>query len=94
MADIYKNIEDYSPNKKRIMLIIFDDMLIYLIIKNNPIVTELFISGRNLKIFVVFITHSCLLCQKILTKFYALFYYENSKQTRSSCNCIYLFIRY
>ena len=27
MADIYKNIEDYSPNKKRIMLIIFDDMI-------------------------------------------------------------------
>ena len=25
-----------------------------------------------------------------MTKFYALFYYENSKQTRSSCNCIYL----
>ena len=25
--DIYKNIEDYNPNKKREILIIFDDMI-------------------------------------------------------------------
>ena len=27
MDDIYKNIEEYNPNKKRKMLIVFDDML-------------------------------------------------------------------
>ena len=26
MNDIYKNIEEYNPNKKRKILIIFDDM--------------------------------------------------------------------
>ena len=34
MDDIYKNIERYNPNKKRKILIVFDDMLISLIIKN------------------------------------------------------------
>ena len=27
MADIYKNIEEYNPNKKRKILIVFDDMI-------------------------------------------------------------------
>ena len=27
MDDIYKNIEEYNPNKKRKILIIFDDMI-------------------------------------------------------------------
>ena len=27
MADIYKNIEEYNPNKKREILIIFDDII-------------------------------------------------------------------
>ena len=27
MVDIYKNIEDYNPNKKRKILIVFDDMI-------------------------------------------------------------------
>ena len=26
MDDIYKNIEEYNPNKKREILIVFDDM--------------------------------------------------------------------
>ena len=28
MADIYKNIEDYNPNKKCKILIIFDDIML------------------------------------------------------------------
>ena len=49
MQDVYKNIENYSPIKKRKVLIIFDDMIAEMINKNklNPIVTELFIRGRN-----------------------------------------------
>ena len=60
MQDVYKNIEDYNPIKKRKVLIIFDDMIAYMINnkKLNPIVTELFIRGRKLNISIVFITQS------------------------------------
>ena len=35
MDDIHRNIEEYNPNRKRKILIVFDDMiLIYLVIKN------------------------------------------------------------
>ena len=39
MFDIYKNIEDYDPNKKRKILIVFDDMIADMLInkKLNPI---------------------------------------------------------
>ena len=61
MDDIYKNIEYYNPNKKRKILIVFDDMITDMLSnkKFNPIVTELFIRGRKLNIFLVFITQSC-----------------------------------
>ena len=60
MQDVYKNIEDYNPNKKRKVLIVFDDMIADIINKKrlNPIVTELFIRGRKLGISIVFITQS------------------------------------
>ena len=43
MDDIYKNFEDYHPNKKRNILIVFDDMIADMLSdKNlNPIVTEM-----------------------------------------------------
>ena len=35
MDDIYKNVEEYNPNKKRKILIVFDDMISdKLVIKN------------------------------------------------------------
>ena len=60
MQDVYKNIEDYNPIKKRKVLIVFDDMIADMISNNklNPIVTELFIRGRKLNISIVFITQS------------------------------------
>ena len=60
MDDIYKNIEEHTPNKKRKILIIFDDMIADMLSnrKLNPIITELFIRGRKLSIFLVFITQS------------------------------------
>ena len=60
MQDVYKNIEDYNPGKKRKVLIVFDDMIANMINnkKLNPIVTELFIRGRKLNIPIVFITQS------------------------------------
>ena len=56
MQDVYKNIEDYNPIRKRKILIVFDDMINNN--KLNPIVMELFIRGRKLNISIVFITQS------------------------------------
>ena len=60
MQDVYKNIKDYNPIRKRKILIVFDDMIADMINNNklNPIVTELFIRGRKLNISIVFITQS------------------------------------
>ena len=59
MNDIYKIIEEYNPNKKRKILIIFDDMIADLVSnKKIKIATELFIRGRKFNISLVFITKS------------------------------------
>ena len=60
MQDVYKNIEDYNSDKKRKVLIVFEDMIADMINnkKVNSIVTELFIKGRKLNISYVFITQS------------------------------------
>ena len=60
IQDVYKNIENYNPGKNRKVLIVLDDMIADMINnkKLNPIVTELFIRGRKLNIFIVFITQS------------------------------------
>ena len=60
MEDVYKNIENYNPGKKRNILIVFDEMIADMINnkKLNPVVTELFIRGRKLNISIVFITQS------------------------------------
>ena len=60
IQDVYTNIEDYNPIKKRKILIVFDDMIADMINNNklNPIVTDLLIRGRKLNISIVFITQS------------------------------------
>ena len=60
MHNVYKNIEDYNPNKNRKILIVFDDMIADMINnkKLDSIVTELFIRGRKFNISIVFITQS------------------------------------
>ena len=60
MKDVYKNIENYNPGKKRKILIVFDEMIVDMINnkKRNPVVTELFIRGRKLNISILFITKS------------------------------------
>ena len=49
MDDIYKNIEKYNPNNKFKILLLFNDMIADMLSnkKINPVVTELFIRGRN-----------------------------------------------
>ena len=60
MLDVYKNIEDYNPDKKRKVLIVFDDMIAGMINNNklNKIVTELFTTGKEFDTSIVFITQS------------------------------------
>ena len=60
MQGVYKNIEEYSIDKEREILIVFDDMIADMIIskKLNSIVTELFIRGRKLNISLAFIIQS------------------------------------
>ena len=60
MHDVYKNIDDYNPDKGNKKLIVFDDTIAYMINnrKVNSIVTELFIRGRKLNTSLVFITQS------------------------------------
>ena len=58
MYDVYKNIDHYNPDKENKILIVFDDMIADLINnkKLNSIVTELFIRGRKINIFLIFIS--------------------------------------
>ena len=60
IQNVYKNIDEYDPGKKRKVLIAFDDMIADMINnkKLNPVVTELFITGRKLNVSIVFITQS------------------------------------
>ena len=60
MDDIYKNIEEYNPNKKRKIFIVFDDIIADMLSnkKRNPTLTELFTRGSKVNISIVFITQS------------------------------------
>ena len=60
MHNVYKNIDEYNPDKDRKIWIAFDDMIADMINnkKLNSIITELFIRGRKLNISIVFITQS------------------------------------
>ena len=57
--DVYKNIDNYNPNKENKILIVFDDIIADMINnkKLNSIATELFIRCR-INISLVFITQS------------------------------------
>ena len=57
IQDVYKNIEEHNLDKKRKILIVFDDMIAGMInnIKLNPVLTELLIRDRKLNISIVFI---------------------------------------
>ena len=69
MADIHKNFEEYNLNKKRKTLIVFDDMIAYMLIneKINPVVTELSIRGIKLNISLIFITQYYFAVRKNIT---------------------------
>ena len=62
MHDVYKNTNNYNPDKENRILIVFDDMIADMIAnkKLNSIVTELFIRGRNY-MFLLFLLHNHIL---------------------------------
>ena len=61
MDDVCKNIDDYNPNRRRKILIVFDDMIADIMTnskKFQAIVNELFIRCRKINTSLVFITQS------------------------------------
>ena len=82
MHDVYKNIDDYNPDKENKILIVFDDMIADMINnkKLNSVVTELFIRGRKLNISLVFIMQSFFKVPKdVRLNSTHFFYHENYK---------------
>ena len=48
MNDVYKNIEEYNPNKECKILIVFDDDIIADMLSNEKLIaTKLFIEVKN-----------------------------------------------
>ena len=85
--NVYENLEDYNPTKKRV-LIIFDDMIGDMEAKTklSPIVIELFLRGRKLNISFVFISEPYFKVPKTKTKCNALCYNQNSYRMKPSMN--------
>ena len=87
MDDVYKNIDDYNPSRKRKVLIGFDDMIADILSNNKfqAIIKELFIRCRKLNISLVSISRSYLFIffsKRCEIKFNTLFDYENQQQKR------------
>ena len=60
MDDVYENINDYNPIRKRKKLIVYDEMIADIMTNKRfqVIIRELLIRCRNLNISLVFITQS------------------------------------
>ena len=84
MDDVYENINDYNPIRKRKKLIVFDDMIADIMTNKRfqAIIKELFIRCRKLNISLVFITHSYFFCYKRCEIKFNTFDYENQQQKR------------
>ena len=67
MDDLYENIDDYNPNRKRKILIVFDDMIADIMSnkKCQAIIEELFIRCRKLNNSLIFIHSLTFLFQKM-----------------------------
>ena len=65
-GDIYENIDDYNPSRKRKILLVFDDMIAGIISnkKFQSIIKELFVRWRKINISLVFFTQSYFCVQK------------------------------
>ena len=68
MDDVYKNVNDYNPNRKRKILIVFDDMFANIMTnkKCQAIIKEIFIRCRKLNISILFLKQFSLSVPKYL----------------------------
>ena len=91
MDDIYKSIEEYNPNKKWEILIVFDDMITHKLRKKklNSIVTESLIGDGKLNILYFTSTKHLYFAvpKKYYTKFYTLLLWK-FQTNESFNNCI------
>ena len=60
MSDVYENIDNYNPNRKRKILIVFHDMIADIVTNKRfqSIIKELLIRCRKQNISLAFITQS------------------------------------
>ena len=86
MDDVYNNIGDYKPSRKRKTLIVFDGMIADTISnkKIQSIIKELVITCRKFNISLVFITQSYFSVPK---EVYILLNNEDSQQKRVTKHC-------
>ena len=68
MRGVYKNIDEYNPDKENKILIVLDDMIsdMFNNKKLDSIVTELFIRGRKLNITLFLSRNHILRFKKML----------------------------
>ena len=66
-GNVFENLDDCYPNKKRRVLIMFDDMIadIQSNKKLSPTFTELFLGGRKLNIPLLLFYNLILKCLKL-----------------------------
>ena len=91
MDDVYENIDDYNPNRKRKILIVFDDMIADIMTnkKFQAIIKELFIRCRKLNISLVFITQSYFSVPKdvrLNSTHYLIMKINNRKELKKYCD--------
>ena len=56
-VDVYENIDDYNPSRKRKILLVFDDMIADIITnkKFKVMIKELFIRCRKVSLSLIFL---------------------------------------
>ena len=88
MDDVYQNIDDCNPSRKRKILIVFDDMIADIMSnkKFQALIKELFIRCKKLNISLVFITQSYFSVPEDF-RLNSLFDYENHQQKRITKYC-------
>ena len=91
MDDVYENINDYNPIRKRKKLIVFDDMIADIMTnkKFQAIIKELFIRCRKLNISLVFITQSYFSVPKdvrLNSTHYLIMKINNRKELKKYCD--------
>ena len=88
MEDLYNNIDDYNPTRKKRTLIMPDDMIADIMTnkKFQVMIKELFIRCRKLNIYLVFITQPYFSVPKevsLNSKYYLIMKIHNEKEVQN-----------